>query len=131
MTTFIEKHFKGLVVLLLIIICLLSYTRRNNGRYMLCPCATKGIVYVLDTKTSKLWLRLPSANVYMGTNNKPEIKPIKEKKTENANLTKTEDPWWGQDEKVKPFDEIGKTESFEKWQAENRLLEESKKDSNQ
>ena len=91
MTAFIEKHFKGLVILLLLILCLLLYARRNNGRYMLCPDASiKGVVYVLDTKTSKLWMRNVyegiSNSLYWGTNNKPQAELIiQEKKSEDKN----------------------------------------------
>ena len=85
MTAFIEKHFKGLAILLLLILCLLLYARRNNGRYMLCPDTSKGVVYVLDTKTSKLWIRTPGANIYLGTNNKPQIKPIQKPEDKDPN----------------------------------------------
>ena len=86
MTAFIEKHFKKLVILLLLILCLLLYARRNNGRYMLCPAAEGRAAFVLDSKTSKLWMRTIeqgiSCSVYCGTNNKPQLKFIQEKKYE-------------------------------------------------
>ncbi len=92
MTAFIEKHFKELVILLLLILCLLLYARRNNGRYMLCQVANGGGVYVLDSKTSELWLRGGfqdgiSYNIYEGTNNKPhfELKKTPKSKGKDPN----------------------------------------------
>ena len=56
---------------------------------MLCPDASmKNAVYVLDTKTSKLWMRNiyegTSISLYWGTNNKPQAELIiQEKKSED------------------------------------------------
>ena len=94
MTTFIEKHFKGLIILLLLILCLLLFIRRNNGRYMLCPDSHfRGVIYVLDTKTSKLWVRSADAQYYslcFGTNNKPIAGTVIDKKFADKYLKKQE-----------------------------------------
>lgn len=71
MIAFIEKYFKSLVILLLLVLCLLLYANRNNGRYAVCTVST-GDCYVLDTKTSKVWLRMIGENAYLGTNKYPE-----------------------------------------------------------
>jgi hypothetical protein len=75
MIAFIEKYFKSLVIFLLLVLCLLLYASRNNGRYMI-SSTEGGSQYVLDTKTSKLWLRMPRKNYYIGTNNKPQMELI-------------------------------------------------------
>ena len=76
MITFIEKYFKSLVVLLLVIVCLSLYTARNNGRYAGVSGGRSEGCYVLDTKTSKLWLRSLGVSIYLGTNDKAKKKLI-------------------------------------------------------
>ena len=43
----------------------------HNGRYQLLSQGEGGALYVLDTRTSKLWKRHESLNIYMGTNRTP------------------------------------------------------------
>ena len=75
MTTFIEKYFKVLMILLLLILCLLLYARQSIGRYMLCPIgdrdSTVRDVFVLDTKTGQLWNRHFEGSVDLGTCQSP------------------------------------------------------------
>lgn len=60
-------HNIAMVVLTAIIIVLTIFTLFNKtGRYAI--SGAKVGVYVLDTKTSQLWMRTASANVYLGTN---------------------------------------------------------------
>ena len=75
MITFIEKYFKVLVILLLLILCVLLYARQSIGRYMLCPRGDGWYVFVLDTKTSRLWLRGSERDIDLGTLQNP-IKDI-------------------------------------------------------
>ncbi len=68
---------------LLIVICVLLaaivvlLVLNINGRYQIAAGNTFGTCYVLDSKTSKVWLRTASQNVYMGTNENPAGLSIK------------------------------------------------------
>jgi len=73
----IKKHNKMtsihnllMVLLTIIIIILTIFTLRTNsneiGRYAI--TGGRGGVYLLDTKTSQLWIRTTKASLYLGTN---------------------------------------------------------------
>jgi len=87
-----KTHYK--VIWVLTAICALSaiatfycnYFLSKTGRYAI--SGGKGGVYVLDTKTSQLWQRTTSGNMYLGTNEKPMAEIISGR------------------EKVKTFEEI-------------------------
>ena len=48
----------------------------HSGRYQLLSQGERGTLYVLDTRTSKLWKRHESVNIYLGTNRTPAKKHI-------------------------------------------------------
>ena len=48
----------------------------QTGRYTISSVSER-TTYVLDTKTSQVWLRTLPLNIYMGTNGNPEHKSIK------------------------------------------------------
>ena len=71
-----------------------NYFLNKTGRYAI--TGGKGGVYVLDTKTSQLWQRSSSGNLYFGTNDSPTGEVISRRV------------------KVKTFEEIGiKSETSE------------------
>ena len=82
MVTFIEKYFKVLIMLLLLIFCFLLYASWTNGRYMVCS-AYDGLnteTFVLDTKTGRLWRRDFNGSMELGTCQSPIVKYVKSKK---------------------------------------------------
>ena len=72
-----------LVFLTVVIIALTVFMLRTSnketeiGRYAI-SASEKGLS-VLDTKTSKLWLRYPGGNIYLGTNENPMDETIEQK----------------------------------------------------
>ena len=62
-----------------------NYFLNKTGRYAI--SGGKGGVYVLDTKTSQLWIRTTSANAYLGTNENPmfELEEISIKSKDKQN----------------------------------------------
>jgi len=73
-----STHNKVMMCLSLAIVFLAGITLWTNynktGRYVI--SGGKGGVYILDTKTSRLWQRAPSANAYLGTNENPMFERI-------------------------------------------------------
>jgi hypothetical protein len=77
----IKKYNKMMVVLTTIIIVLTILTLYSSlcnktGRYAISGAGVKDAVYILDTKTSQLWVRTTSGNVYLGTNENPTFERI-------------------------------------------------------
>lgn len=92
----IKKHNKMtsthnlLMVLLTIVIVILTiFTLRTNrneiGRYAI-STGQGGKAFVLDTKTSQLWIRTTSANAYLGTNENPMFERVKVKTFEEIGI---------------------------------------------
>ena len=52
-----------------------NYFLNKTVRYAI-SSASKNIAFVLDTKTSQLWVRTTSKNVYLGTNENPMLEQI-------------------------------------------------------
>jgi hypothetical protein len=57
------------IVFLGVITLLTNYNK--PGRYSIAS-ANLDAVYVLDTKTSRVWLRIVAGNIYLGTNENPK-----------------------------------------------------------
>lgn len=79
-----HKHYAMYILLVIVIVWALS--REKQGRYTLSSAggAGGGAVYVLDTRTSQLWIRSPANfNMYLGTNENP--------KREKIEITKPQD----------------------------------------
>ena len=66
-----HKHYVVYILRIIAIVWLLS--REKHGRYALTPSGAKTGVYVLDTKTSELWVRAPQINLYLGANENPKL----------------------------------------------------------
>ena len=81
-----HKHQVAYIVLVVVILLLLS--RGKQGRYTL-VAGQRGGAFVLDTRTSQLWIRAREGNMNMGTNEKPVLEKITRRV------------------KVKTFEEIG------------------------
>jgi len=64
-----HKHKVAYTVLIVVILLLLS--RGEQGRYAI--SGDKNGVCVLDTKTSKLWIRGTTTIYYLGTNENPKV----------------------------------------------------------
>jgi hypothetical protein len=71
-------------------------TKNAPGRYAI---ASDG--HVLDTKTSKVWLRYPGANIYLGTNENPMTEQIDQK--QEIESEKAEIP---QKQEIESFEEM-------------------------
>ena len=73
-------HNKLMIWLTILIVLLTIFTLLSNynniGRYVI-SSQERGIVYVLDTKTSQLWIRSTGANRDLGTNENPMYETIK------------------------------------------------------
>jgi hypothetical protein len=70
------KHYFIYILLAGVIVLLLC--RREQGRYALSPLADGSGAYVLDTKTSQVWVRGPGISIYFGTNENPQMKKVTE-----------------------------------------------------
>ena len=67
----------AIVVLALITLGTNLWTNYNKtGRYAITGAGSKGTLYVLDTKTSRLWIRSAQVNICLGTNEDPMIKTV-------------------------------------------------------
>jgi len=60
----------GLVLWLGTSVVVWSLSGNKQGRYAL--SGAREVAYVLDTKTSRLWLRGPGITIYLGTNDNPK-----------------------------------------------------------
>ena len=58
------------IVVLTFVTLLLNWNK--TGRYAV-SSAGRDYAFVIDTKTSQLWVRGPTANVYLGTNEIPKV----------------------------------------------------------
>jgi len=65
-----------IIIFLLSVIIILLLSRDGEGRYAISSTGYKDGIAILDTKTSKLWLRTVAGNAYLGTNKKPKIDNI-------------------------------------------------------
>ena len=72
-----KDHKHHIIYILLAIIIVLLLSRDKTGRFAISE-GPKGM-YVLDTKTSQLWKRVPGVNQYWGTNENPKDIFIKSK----------------------------------------------------
>ena len=73
----LKDHKHNIVYILLIIIIVLLLGRGKQGRYSLSSAGDGTMTYVLDTKTSQLWVRSPAnVNMYLGTNENPKRERI-------------------------------------------------------
>ena len=84
----LKEHRHKVVYTVLVVIILLLLSRGKQGRYTL-VAGPRGGSFVLDTRTSQLWIRGTGGNMNMGTNEKP----VREKISRRV--------------KVKTFEEIG------------------------
>lgn len=67
----LKEHKHKVVYAVLVVVILLLLSRGKQGRYAMTSVSLEG-VYVLDTKTSQVWLRSLQGNVYLGTNENPK-----------------------------------------------------------
>ena len=74
-----RSHY--IVYTLLIVGIVWAMCRQGNGRYEL--AIGNGGIAILDTKTSRLWLRLEGKSVDLGTNQNPTDGAIHEDKVVN------------------------------------------------
>ncbi len=73
----LKDHKHNIVYILLVIIIVLLLSKEKQGRYALSPAGDGMAAYVLDTKTSQLWVRSPAnVNMYLGTNENPKREKI-------------------------------------------------------
>jgi ferric-dicitrate binding protein FerR (iron transport regulator) len=72
----------GLVLCLAVCAVFWTFDRNKPGRYAMSvmPGESPEVVYVLDTKTSQLWLRTGEEHIYLGTNDSPKCEEIEQKK---------------------------------------------------
>ena len=79
-TQITSEHYKVMRYLTWAIVFLGAITLwvnyNNSGRYIISP-QEGHLVYVLDTKTSQLWIRSTDANRDLGTNENPMYETIK------------------------------------------------------
>ena len=63
-------------VILLALILIVLLNNRGIGRYQIATSQFKEACWILDTKTSRLWVRALASNgsVYLGTNDEPRVK---------------------------------------------------------
>lgn len=67
-----NKMMSWLTVAIVFLACITLFTNYNKtGRYAIATLGPNG-VFVLDTKTSQLWLRTESTNIYLGINKNPK-----------------------------------------------------------
>ena len=74
----VMRLLTGAIVFLAIISAIISLVTNYNktGRFEI--SSTSGITYILDTKTSELWVRSGGQSVCLGTNKNPKLeKPTK------------------------------------------------------
>jgi len=70
----LKEYKHHIIYVLLIIIIVLLLSKGKQGRYAI--AGGKGVVFILDTKTSQLWARTAKANAYWGTNENPMLELI-------------------------------------------------------
>ena len=70
----LKDHKHHIIYILLAIIIVLLLSRDKAGRYAI--SSTEGGTYVLDTKTSKLLVRVGRRGFYMGTIKNPKFEEI-------------------------------------------------------
>ncbi len=68
----LKEHKHQVVYIVLVVVILLLLSRGKQGRYAI-TSASREAVYVLDTKTSQVWLRSLEGNVCLGTNENPRL----------------------------------------------------------
>ena len=71
----LKEHKHQVVYTMLVVVILLLLCRGKQGRYAI-STGQGGQTFILDTKTSQLWLRTTGANAYLGTNKNPMFEPI-------------------------------------------------------
>jgi len=73
----LKEHKHQVIYTVLVVVILLLLSRGKQGRYAI-SSAGRDTVYVLDTKTSRLWQRSarPRENLYFGTNENPIFERI-------------------------------------------------------
>lgn len=72
----LKNHKHNIIIyILLIIIVILLFGKGKQGRYAL-SSANARMTFVLDTKTSQLWIRSGPRTVYLGTNKNPKFENV-------------------------------------------------------
>ena len=71
----LKEHKHQVVYAVLVVVILLLLIRGKQGRYAISTGQGEK-TFVLDTKTSQLWLRKTGTSTYLGTNKNPTHEPI-------------------------------------------------------
>ena len=71
----LKEHRHKVIYTVLVVIILLLLGKGKQERYAL-SSVNERYAYVLDTKTSELWLRALAVNIYLGTNENPMSEAI-------------------------------------------------------